>query len=184
MASAFLHTRFDGSPQEIGFLRNFHMYYVALPFVLQPLGFEAREFLAGVGRPFVVAGEQDDEAAGDLDPVVHRPDEARAERDVVVLDEHFVVRAARTSATSCVVVAIEPRRLRKKSNLSATAPAIGLVSRRRGRQYGKDWTARARAIAGDRVHQQPGCARECPSFEGLLFSITIAVRQNAIALGG
>jgi hypothetical protein len=40
---------------------------------------------------FVIAGEQDDEAAGVLDPVMHRPDETRAERDVVVLDEDLVV---------------------------------------------------------------------------------------------
>ena len=39
---------------------------MALPFILQPLGFEAREFLPCVGRPFVVPGEQDDEAAGVL----------------------------------------------------------------------------------------------------------------------
>jgi hypothetical protein len=65
---------------------------MALPFILQPLGLEAREFLPCVGRPFVFPGEQDDEAPGVLDPVMHRLDETRAERDVVVLDENFVAR--------------------------------------------------------------------------------------------
>ena len=41
---------------------------------------------------FVVPGEQDDEAAGVLNPFVHRLDEACAERDVVVLDDDLVVR--------------------------------------------------------------------------------------------
>ena len=59
--------------------------------------------------------------------------------------------AARTSATSCAVAAIEPRRLRKKSNLSAAAPGIGPMSRRRPRQYGKDWTLPVRAIVGARA---------------------------------
>jgi hypothetical protein len=39
---------------------------VALAFVLQSLGFEAREFLPCVGQALVVPGEQDDEAAGVL----------------------------------------------------------------------------------------------------------------------
>ena len=58
--------------------------------VAQPLGLEAGEFLAGVWRLFVVPGEQDDEVARILDRLVHRLDEARAERDVVILDEDLV----------------------------------------------------------------------------------------------
>jgi hypothetical protein len=54
---------------------------------LEELGLEAGELLAGVGRGFVVAGEQDDEAAGVHDRLVHLFDEARVERDVVVLDD-------------------------------------------------------------------------------------------------
>ena len=57
---------------------------------LQPLRLEARELLAGVGRLFVVAGEEDDEVARVLDRLVHRLDEARAERDVIILNEDLV----------------------------------------------------------------------------------------------
>ena len=63
---------------------------VTVPLVAQPLGLEAREFLASVGRRFIVPGEQDDEVGRILDRLVHRLDEARAERDVVILDEDLV----------------------------------------------------------------------------------------------
>jgi hypothetical protein len=147
------------------------MYYVELPFVLQPLGFGTREFLACVRRPFVVAGEQDDEAAGVLDPVVHRPDEARAERDVVVLDEHFVVRRCEGVGNLLRGRRDRAAPAEEKSNLSATAPGIGPVSRRRGRRYGKDWTARARAIGGDRVSSAAWLRAGMPVLTRPLFAI-------------
>ena len=99
---------------------------VTVPLVAQPLGLKTGELLAGVGRGFVVTAEQDDQAAGVLDRPVHRLDEARAERNVVILDDDLVVRCGQNVRDlSCATAATEPRRLRKKSNLSPTAPGIG-----------------------------------------------------------
>jgi hypothetical protein len=63
---------------------------VTLFSALCPLGLETRELLAGIGGLFVIVGEQDHEITRVLHGLVHRPDEARTERDVVVLDEDLV----------------------------------------------------------------------------------------------
>jgi hypothetical protein len=62
----------------------------ALLDALQPVGLEAGEFLAGIGRIFVVAGEQHDEVARVLDRLVHRLNEIAAERKVVILYDDLI----------------------------------------------------------------------------------------------
>jgi hypothetical protein len=68
-----------------------------VPLIAQPLGLKVRELLAGVGRLFVVPGEQDDQVARVLDPLMHRLDQARAERNVVVLDDDLVARVGQAA---------------------------------------------------------------------------------------
>ena len=61
---------------------------------LQPLGLEAGKLFAGVGRGFIVTGEQHDEIARVLDRLVHRLNEIGGQRNVVILNDDRVALAS------------------------------------------------------------------------------------------